>query len=47
LQRILHYIAENDIYEALHKINDVRVICAIKQSKEGVSSPPMIVLKKC
>lgn len=31
-----HYIAENDIYEALHKINDVRVICAIKQSKEGV-----------
>jgi exodeoxyribonuclease V alpha subunit len=32
----LHYIREEDIYEALQKINDVRVICAIKQSKEGV-----------
>jgi exodeoxyribonuclease V alpha subunit len=31
-----HYILEEDTYAALHKINDVRVICAVKQSKEGV-----------
>lgn len=32
----LHFIKEDDIYKALEKINDVRFICAIKQSKEGV-----------
>jgi exodeoxyribonuclease V alpha subunit len=31
-----NYINEPDTYKALQTINDVRVICAIKQSKEGV-----------
>ena len=31
-----NYINETDTYKALQAINDVRVICAIKQSKEGV-----------
>jgi exodeoxyribonuclease V alpha subunit len=31
-----NYINETDTYNALQTINDVRVICAIKQSKEGV-----------
>jgi ATP-dependent exoDNAse (exonuclease V) alpha subunit len=31
-----NYINETDTYKALQTINDVRVICAIKQSKEGV-----------
>ena len=31
-----NYIKEIDTYTALQTINDVRVICAIKQSKEGV-----------
>jgi exodeoxyribonuclease V alpha subunit len=30
------YILEEDTYLALQKINDIRVICAVKQSKEGV-----------
>ena len=32
----INYIKEDNIYNALIKLNQVRVLCAVKQSKEGV-----------